>query len=333
MRLLFLAALVVVAAGRASGQQPMQSVRGVVRDSGGVALAGAEVTVGKRTATTDAKGAYVVDSLHPGTYLIVVRLVGYAPVRSRVGVVASEATVADYFLMPAPFLLPTIVVSSKRTGIYGTVGDTGYRAAVGARVQVAGHRGGESLTDSSGRFAFPEADHGSYMVRVTFKGYTERRFLIELKKGEGKELAVLLAPHPERWAATDPGTIQDLGMRLSFGLERDRMMGEDLVRYAGRGVCDVPRITGEIGRRTTTLILNGSTILRDFPVSSLCAWSVDELELIEYGHDICADDTHTLASTIKVLCLRRGRAVPMPGIPKADNPSPMISYVVLWEKR
>jgi hypothetical protein len=186
-------------------QQPIQSVTGIVRDTAGAPLAGADVLLGTHKATTSPSGAFRIDSLRPGQYAITIRMVGYNPVHSRVLVVASEPTEMEYFLLPSPQLLAPIVVESRRTGIYGAVGDTSYKAAVGARVVVSGAKGGEALTDSMGRFAFPDADNGVYMVRVTFPGYSERRFSVELKRGEGRELGVLLTarrsnPPPSRKA-------------------------------------------------------------------------------------------------------------------------------------
>ena len=137
-----------------AAQQPLQSVTGIVRDTAGTPLGGAEVLLGPRTAATSPSGAFRIDSLRPGQYAITIRLVGYTPVRSRVVVGASEPTEMEYFMVTAPYLLAPIVVESRRTGVYGAVGDTSYKAAVGARVQVAGLNGGEALTDSMGRFPF-----------------------------------------------------------------------------------------------------------------------------------------------------------------------------------
>jgi hypothetical protein len=236
-------------------QQPLQSIRGIVRDSGGSLLSDAEVLVGSRRTATNAQGAFRIDSLRPGQYDITIRLIGFSAVRSRLTVVAAEPTVVEYTLASAPRLLPVIVVEGRRTGIYGTVGDTAYRAAVGARVVLGGSRGGEVLTDSMGRFAFPNATGGSYMLRVTFPGYTERRFLVELKPGEGRELAVMMMPTTRAQWTLDPGAITDLGQRLAVNLRREHLTPDDLERYTSLGLCDLPRIKLEVGR-TTTLILN-----------------------------------------------------------------------------
>lgn len=322
-----------------SAQQPVQSVTGVVRDTAGVPLSGAEVLLGPRKTTTSPSGAFRVDSLRPGQYPITIRLVGYHPVRSKVVVVATEPTEMEYFMVVAPYLLAPIVVESRRTGIYGAVGDTGYKAAVGARVQVAGSMGGEALTDSMGRFAFPEADHGLYMVRVTYPGYTERRFTVELKKGEGRELAVMMTRASEIHSPVEEGALEDLGHRLTAGLSRDRMTAQDLQRTGTAGLCDIGRIRSEVGRAsnaTTTLILNGMTVIREFDVASLCSWRADEVELVEFGSDVCKDATMTVASILNSWCGGRARSVTRsitPGGGGVRTQGAGGSYVIIWEKR
>jgi len=318
-----------------------------VRDTAGTPLGGADVLLGPRRATTTPSGAFRIDSLRPGRYAITIRLVGYNPVRSRVVVVVSEPTVMEYFMVAAPYLLAPIVVESKRTGIYGAVGDTGYKAAVGARVQVAGSMGGEALTDSMGRFAFPEADHGVYMVRVTYPGYSERRFAVELKRGEGRELGVLLTRAAQPRSAIEEGALQDLGSRLTAGLSRERMTTKDLARHSSGGLCDIPQIQSEAGRgsgATTTLILNGVTVYWEFDVGSLCSWRADEVELVEFGPDVCKDATQTIVDILNssrparvppIVCSGRARKVPRsfvsPGVGALHSSGG--SYVIIWEKR
>jgi hypothetical protein len=289
--LLLFVLLACPAPGAAQG--PVQSVTGVVRDTSGAPLAGAEVLLGKRIATTNAQGAFRFDSLVPGRYPLVIRLVGYAPVRSRVGVVAGEPTVLEYFIFPAPYLLPAVVVKGERTGIFGVVGDTGYRAAVGAKVEVLGLAagGGLALTDSMGRFAFPGVGRGVHVVRVTMGGYTERRIMVELKEGEGRELAVMLAPSNQSLDGMAERALADLGTRLNTGLERERMTPAGLARYAGMSLCDIPLLRHEVGE-TPIVIVNGITVLPEFPI---CTWRADDVELVEFGPEICGEVTHSIA--------------------------------------
>jgi hypothetical protein len=328
-------------------QSPFQAITGIVRDTAGAPLGGAEVLLGQHRATTSPSGAFRVDSLRPGQYAITIRLVGYRPVHSKVVVVASEPTEMEYFMVAAPYLLAPIVVESRRTGIYGAVGDTGYKAAVGARVQVVGPMGGEALTDSMGRFAFPEADHGLYMVRVTYPGYSERRFSVELKRGEGRELGVLLTRATEIRSAVEEGALDDLGHRLAGSLARERMTTKDLERHGSGGLCDIAQIRSEVGRgsgATTTLILNGATVYWEFDVGSLCSWRADEVELVEFGEDACKDVTQTIVGILnasgpplgkQIVCSGRARKAPRSFVGGGVGVmhSTGGSYVIIWEKR
>lgn len=324
---------------RAAAQQPLQSIQGVVRDTSGAPLVGAEVVLGQRRTETGPQGLFRIDSLRPGQYSLTVRLVGYTPVRSRVAVVAVEPTQVEYFLVRAPYLLPTMVVAANRTGLYGAVGDTAFQAIHGARVLVGGEHGGEVRTDSAGRFAFPLLDGGQYMVRVTFPGYTERRFMVQLKRGEGRELGVLLAPSPDAPSRADEVALVDLGKRLALGLERERLTTEQLGRYTSMPLCDVPRIRSELGRDPNVgflLSLNGVSVDRMADLSRLCAWRADEVELVEFGTDVCRDITGTIPELAGAWCSGRSRNVPrsLAGTgQRVGTQAAGTRYVVIWEKK
>jgi hypothetical protein len=320
-------------------QAQLQSVRGTVKDTAGTGLAGAEVIVGSRRATTSQQGTFVVDSLRPGQYAITVRLVGFSPIRSRVVVVDAEPTEVEYFMLPAAFLLPTMVVETSRTGLWGSVGDTGFRAIKGARVEVHGSGGGEVRTDSSGRFSFPELSGGQYMVRATFPGYSERRFMVDLPKGKGRELGILLSPSLDLPSAGIEVALANLAKRLSFGLRRERLDTRGLERFGSLPLCEVPQIVSELGRnRNSTLLLSldGVTANRNADLSQLCSWRADEVEMIEFGRDICRDPTQTLAELVGTWCSGRARNVPRSaqgGGARIGTQAAGLPYVIIWERR
>lgn len=331
--------VLVFGISRASAQQPIQSIRGFVRDSSGTGLGGAEVIVGQRHTITTPQGAFRIDSLRPGQYSITVRLVGYSPVRSRVAVVATEPTELEYFLMQAPVRLPTMVVEARRAGLYGAVGDTGFRAIVGARVQIGGPQGGEVRTDTAGRFAFPLQGGSQYMVRVTFPGYAERRFLIELKRGEGRELGILLSPYPGALSRLDDIAVEELGKRLATGLQRERLTPGQLERYSSMPLCDLPRLKSEIGTDYSVSILlslNGVTADTAADLARICAWRADEVELVEFGADVCRDVTQSLAGLVGIWCSGRSRNVPRSMLGSGSRIRTQAGgkpYVIIWEKR
>lgn len=338
-RVIVVLALLALGASRVLAQQPMQSVVGVVRDSSGAPLAGAEVLIGIRRAETNPQGAFRIDSLRPGRYNVTVRLIGFNPVRSRLAVVESEPTQVEYLLLQAPALLPTMIVEGHRAGIFGSVGDTGYRAIIGARVQIVGPHSGEVRSDSVGHFAFPATLGGQYLVRVTFPGYTERRFLVELKKGSGRELGVLLAPFRDRPSQADDVALEEVGKRLAAGLRRERMISPDLERYSSMPLCEVPQIRAEIGRDLSVpilFVLNGTSADKNADLGRLCAWRADEVEFVEFGVDVCRDVTLTLPQLVGIWCSGRSRNVPrsmMGSGQRIATQAAGMRYVVIWEKK
>ena len=339
LRVILAAAALGPGAGRLLAQQPLQSVIGVVRDSSGAPLGGAEVLIGARRAETNAQGAFRIDSLRPGRYNVTVRLIGFNPVRSRLAVVETEPTQVEYLLLQAPALLPTMIVEGHRAGIFGSVGDTGYRAIVGARVQIVGPHSGEVRSDSLGHFAFPVSLGGQYVVRVTFPGYTERRFMVELKNGAGRELGVLLAPYRERPSQADDIALEEVGKRLAAGLKRERLSSPELERYSAMPLCEVPRIRAEIGRDLTVPILfvvNGTSADKNADLGRLCAWRADEVEFVEFGVDVCRDVTLTLPQLVGIWCNARSRNVPRSMLGSGQRIATQgagMRYVVIWEKR
>ena len=339
LRVIAAAAGLALGAGRALAQQPTQSVIGVVRDSAGTPLAGADVLIGVRRAVTNPQGAFRIDSLRPGRYNVTVRLIGFNPVRSRLAVVETEPTQVEYLLLQAPVMLPTMMVEGHRAGIFGSVGDTGYRAIVGARVQVAGPHNGEIRTDSLGHFAFPVSLGGQYVLRVTFPGYTERRFIVELKNGEGRELGVLLAPYRGRPSTADDVALEEVGKRLASGLKRERMTSPELERYTAMPLCEVPRIRAEIGRDLSVpilFVLNGTSADKNADLGRLCAWRADEVEFVEFGVDVCRDVTLTIPQMVGIWCNARSRNVPRSMLGSGQRIATQgagMRYVVIWEKR
>ncbi|MEP6620605.1 MAG: carboxypeptidase-like regulatory domain-containing protein [bacterium] len=308
-------------------QARVQSVSGVVRDGAEVPLAGADVAVGAHHATTNAQGAFRVDSLTAGQYPLTVRLLGYAPVHSHVVVLEQEPTLVELYLARAAIRLSPMVVEASRAGIFGTVGDTAYHIADGARVQLLGPHRTEVRTDSRGKFGFPGVGDGQYMVRVTYPGFTERRLSVELKDGKGQELAILLSPTTEPLSFRDEGPLQDLGGRLAFGARRFQMSSNEMSAAAELNVCEMPRLRSEIGERTT-LVVNGLITYRDYAFSSLCSWRVSEVELVEFGRDVCADVTRSLEHLLNVNCQIKGRSTP-----RSTTTIVPTSYVVIWEKK
>ena len=52
-----------------------------------------------------------------------------------------------------------------------------------------------------------------------------------------------------------------------------------------------------------TIILNGTFVLEKMTVHDVCSWRADEVELVEFGDDICRDVTRTLVDMLNVWCV------------------------------
>lgn len=319
-------------------QQPTPAIRGVVQDTTGRPLPGAEIVVGRRSAMTGTDGRFVLDSLTPTRHLLVVRLIGYAPIRSELDLSDGGSREVTYQLEEAPAHLPMIVVEGTRSGIWGTVGDLWALPVPGARVEARGPRGGEVATDSLGRFAFPRATGGIYQLRVTSEGFAERRMLLEVD-GRGKEVAVTLLPGFSSRDRFAERAAADLGQRLVWNLRREMIGPGDLANRGEVALCDVPRVRSVVSSQAV-LIINGRSVIwadgDDHLANLLCAWRADEVELVEFGERICDEVTGTLHALVGGRCFGRVRGVrsltgsrPIGSPPGRDNPP----YVAIWEKR
>jgi hypothetical protein len=323
------------------GQPSLGAVQGTVTDTIGDPLADVEVSAGRAVIRSDSRGFFRIEGLRAGAYALAARLAGYASVRIPFTITGEKTTELSIRLVPSAYFLPEVVVESHRTGIYGAVLDSSFAPLTGATVQIYGPKHESALTESTGVFAFPLVPSGQYMVRVTAKGFGERRALVELSKGEGRQVRFRLTSSRSTPAKDEETALSDLGHRLSLGLRTERLTAGQLERYQSLGLCDIPRIREQVGRNSlasTTLIINGTRVISGFAVAALCTWRADEVDLVEFGSDPCRDASSTIVALIKAgaWCLGRARDVPRSirgsGQPIRGQASGG-SYVIIWEKR
>lgn len=262
-----------------AGQGPLQSVIGTVRQVGerGGPLPDAEVVLGRRQARTDERGRFRIDSLAPGEYAILVRAVGYRPARGRVTVPALAPTEVEFFLEPAPVLLPDVVVEATRGGLSGVVRTRAFTPVGSATIEVVGQGGGQVTTDTLGRFEMPRANNGVYLVRVTHPGYVERRLTVAVEAGRGRELSIEMASGMTAPSRADAAALYDLRMRINRNIRRNLLAEQDLRVYGTLAVCQIPRVRVLLQAGATASLGGQHTLLE----GELCTWEANELTLIE----------------------------------------------------
>jgi len=327
---------ILLAAGPLAGQDH-HALIGVVRDTALRPLPGVEVLLlsPRRSTTSDAQGRFRLDDVPNGLRHLLVRRIGFLPVHPGVQVPQAEGDTLRVILLPAPQLLPTLMVASEQPGIRGVVGDTAYHALPGTLVELLGARLADT-TDERGRFAFENLRPGQYMLRVSHYGYVERLISIDLGK-PGREYSVFLSeyrPGSYDWASSNeaPGALADLAARLGMEPRRNRMTREELERYGDMALCDIPRFRALSrdrqgrNRGEPLVLLRGSNLIRN---ASLCGWSAAELDLLEWGEDPCADVTKTIATMLGIDCgANPGRIISRFG----TVPALRRAWVALWPR-
>jgi hypothetical protein len=108
------------AAGAQRGEVGTGGINGLVRDSTGIPVVGAQITVGGSTmvAETDDGGRFVLAKAAPGETSIRIRRIGYRPDTVRVNVLAGET-------MPLSIVLARVAVELDPLVVYGRKNVTG----------------------------------------------------------------------------------------------------------------------------------------------------------------------------------------------------------------
>jgi len=111
-----------------------QAVSGVVRhDSTGQPIPGVEVFIERldRSAVTDQAGRYVIGGITAGDHVLLVRLVGYRPVRMALRVGGPDTVWANVMLTPSAQPLEPVEVSASATEYHLRVFDENRRRGFG----------------------------------------------------------------------------------------------------------------------------------------------------------------------------------------------------------
>lgn len=281
--------------------QSAPSIRGRVLDTGGRPVSGVEILLGgvSRTVTTGAAGRFIFDSLDAKEYNLTARLLGYRPARARVAVRAEGPTEVEIRLEEYPQVLDSVIVEGSRRGLYGVVGDSALQPIPGAKVEV--FVGATSQrTDSAGRFGYPDIKPGDYLVSASFSGLAGRPRHVTVPRDGAIEVVMFLTPPDNQ--SDPPGmrwVYHDLGMRLAFLPERFRLTRQELSRYGSRALCDIAQVRAVVAD-PLMIEIDG---IRRLPMWSLCAFSADELAVVELT---CSGPTDRprLSAANKSRCIR-----------------------------
>jgi len=123
----------------------------------GSAIAGAIVTDGTRTTTTDAAGKYIITNVPPGTYQVVASKSGYYSSSLTATVLSGTASVANFSLSQIPGSITGSVTSAKDgSAVAGATVSDGTRAAT---------------TDATGQYTIGNVPPGTYQVTASKSGY------------------------------------------------------------------------------------------------------------------------------------------------------------------
>ena len=134
------------------------TVTGVVRDGGGVGMAGVTVSDGTRTAVTDGTGSYTLNAVPVGSYTLTPTKSGYSFAPGSLGLtVANNLSGQNFTGTLLTYTVSGRIADGTSTGIAGVTVADGTRSAV---------------TDSSGTYTLTGVLPGSYTLTPTKSGYS-----------------------------------------------------------------------------------------------------------------------------------------------------------------
>jgi inhibitor of cysteine peptidase len=136
---------------------PSCTVRGRVVDNAGNGVAGATVSDGTRSVTTDAQGYYILADLPPGMYILTPSYSGYIFTPSTRSITVNRHISGVDFASSPPYHISGRVIEGDGNGIAGVVVSDGTRSAT---------------TDGNGFFALSNVPAGTYTLTPSRDGYT-----------------------------------------------------------------------------------------------------------------------------------------------------------------
>jgi hypothetical protein len=158
-------------------------------------------------------------------------------------------------------------------------------------------------------------------------GYLARLISVDLSK-RGQEYSIFLSEYKRGnydWANSvmAAGALADLSARLAMEPKRTRMTRKELERYGTMALCDIPRVRSVVGD-DPNIIYQGNNWVRS---ANLCAFSADQLDLLEWGGDPCRESWKSIAEVLGIYCGPQ-RQISLYG----NAPGRRKAYVVVWPR-
>ena len=148
------------------------SITGSVTDAqDGSPIAGATVTDGTRTATTDSSGEYTVADVPAGDYEVTASKEGYETSPLTVNVISGSTTLANFSL--SEVILPGTII--------GQVTDAEDGSPIAGAVVTDGTR--TTNTDASGEYTIADVPAGTYQVTASKSGYESSMSTVTVVQG------------------------------------------------------------------------------------------------------------------------------------------------------
>jgi len=166
------------------------SIAGKVTDAGdGSPIAGATVSDGARTVTTDPSGQYTITGVPQGSYTVTASARGYSTASQVVSVSAGQTATANFALAKLP----------SPGGIAGKITDSADGSAIAGATVTDGAR--TALSDTNGQYIISDVPEGTYSVRASAAGYSASSQTASVTAGQtstvNSALTRLAAPAPE----------------------------------------------------------------------------------------------------------------------------------------
>jgi thermitase len=176
------------------------TISGTVTDwSTGLPIAGAAVTTGTSTASTDSAGAYTLAGLAPGSHALLASAAGYVDLGKTVTVSSGQTTTADFALVDQ--------------AITGTIGGTVTDGLTGLPLpgMTVGNGVASAMTGADGTYTLPWVIEGSYTLTASGYPYLNATQAADVVAGQ-TTIADFVVNKPLMWA--DGVTFSTAGAKL-----------------------------------------------------------------------------------------------------------------------